>query len=373
MLDSEKLLQDLKQMDYSARANKVRQAFPDYIDALVITHLTNVRYITGFTGSNGLVLLTKEKMLFITDGRYKLQSTQQLHDGGVDAEICTTSQGEGPFEFLEKAISGVMKVGLESTTISWDSATKYINKFVDTEFIPTVGIVESVRKIKEPSEVDRIRTACRIADDALMQTLPMLKDFPTEKQFARQLDRTMVDLGADGNSFDTIAACGPRGALPHAMPTDMKVQSNQLMVIDFGCMVDGYCSDMTRTISVGEPDDNQIKMYDHVIESQRLGREFVKAGVKISDIDSTCRNYLVEQGVGQYFTHSTGHGVGLDIHEEPWVRSTGDETAAAGHILTVEPGIYIEDVAGVRIEDTLHVSDGGAEVLTCAPKTLLVS
>ncbi len=372
MTQSSELLAALTPMDYSKRADKVRAVFPDDIDALVVSHLTNVRYITGYTGSNGLVLLTKDSMMFITDGRYRTQSREQLDAAGVDADICVTTQGEGPMAFLEKGISSGMRVGLEASTLAWASANKYIEHFSDSHFVPTTGVVEQVRIIKEAGEVDRIRAACRVADDALALTLPMLKDLPTEKEFATALDRAMVDLGASGNSFDTITACGPRGALPHAMPSDTKIQPNQMIVIDFGCIVDGYCSDMTRTVSVGEPDAKQQEMYDLVIESQKRGREVVKAGIDVADIDSACRDFLKEHDVEKYFTHSTGHGVGLDIHEQPWVRAAGDETAVEGHILTVEPGVYIEDFAGVRIEDTLHVTHDGAEVLTTAPKQLVV-
>ena len=373
MSKSSELLANLSPMNISARANKVREAFTEGIDALVISHLTNVRYVSGFTGSNGLILLTDEKLVFITDGRYRTQSREQLESAGLDAEIFVTSQGEGPMQFLEKEISSGMRIGLESTTLSWSSANNYIDKFNDAQFIPTVGVVEKVRLVKESGEVDRIRAACRIADDALEMTLPMLLDFPTEKEFARALDRKMVDLGAQGNSFDTITACGARAALPHAVPTDAKIEPNQMIVIDFGCIVDGYASDMTRTVSVGQPDDRQIEMFDQVIESQRLGSEAVMDGAPVSSIDGACREYLKSCGVDQYFTHSTGHGVGLDVHEEPWVRGAGTGDCQSGNVLTVEPGIYIEGFAGVRIEVTLCVEENGAEVLTTAPKTLVVA
>lgn len=372
MTKSAELLRSLKPMNYSARAGKILEKMPEGLDAIIISHLTNVRYASGFTGSNGLIFLSGDKFVFITDGRYKTQSREQLEAAGVDAEIFVTSQGEGPMSFLEKLISKGMSVGLEANSISWAGANTYIEKFVDATFVPTSGVVEKARIVKEADEVDRIRAACRIADDALEMTLPMLVDLPTEKQFALALDRQMVDLGAAGNSFDTITAFGKRAALPHAMPSDAKIEPNKLIVIDFGCVVDGYASDMTRTVSVGEVDDKQKLMFDQVIESQKRGSEFVKSGVPISEIDESCRSYLRECEVEQYFTHSTGHGVGLDVHEEPWVRAADVTMAQSGNILTVEPGIYIEGFAGVRIEDTLHVTDTGSETLTCAPKTLVV-
>lgn len=373
MTKSSDLLSKLENMDYSARADKVRAYFPDGVDVLLISNLPNVRYVSGFTGSNGLIVLTRDDLVFITDGRYKTQSREQLESSGVQAQIIITGQGESPMSFLEKYISSGTKVGLEANSLSWAGANTYVEKFVNAEFVPTVGIVEKSRIIKETGEVDRIRAACAIADDALEFTLPMLLDLPSEKEFALALDRKIVDLGASGNSFDTITACGPRAALAHATPTDAKIEPNQMIVIDFGCIVDGYCSDMTRTLSVGEPDEKQRLMFDQVIESQRLGLESVKAGVPIASIDKACRDYLRQCGIEQYFTHSTGHGVGIDVHEEPWVRGASTEEALSGNVLTVEPGIYIEGFAGVRIEDTLHVTKDGAETLTCAPKTLVVS
>ena len=372
MNQSAKLLADLKPIDYSGRPAKVRNVLPEDLDGLVISHLTNVRYLTGFTGSNGLVYLTRDSLIFITDGRYKTQSALELGNAGIEAEILVTSQGEGPLNFLEKKFSKNDKIGLEADSLSWSGANSYIDKFTSNSFVPTSGVIESVRMVKESGEVDRIRAACRIADDALALTLPMLAEFPTEKEFARALDRKMIDLGAQGNSFDTITACGSRGALPHAQPSDAKIVPNQMIVIDFGCIVDGYCSDMTRTVSVGQPDDKQTEMYEQVIKSQSQGSKVVKAGVQLSEIDNACRTTLAEFGVDQYFTHSTGHGVGLDIHEQPWVRAAGDDKTKSGHILTVEPGIYIEGVAGVRIEDTLHVTADGSEVLTTAPKQLVI-
>ncbi len=372
MIESAKLLADLKPIDYSGRPDKVRNVMPDDVDGLIVSHLTNVRYLTGFTGSNGLVYLTRDSITFITDGRYITQSKEELESSRVDAEILITSQGEGPLILLQKLFAEGSRIGLESDTISWASANSYISKFDSNTFIPTNGIVEGVRMVKESGEVDRIRAACRIADDALEQTLPFLKELPTEKEFARALDRKMIDLGAQGNSFDTITACGVRGALPHAQPSDTHITPGQMIVIDFGCVVDGYCSDMTRTISVGEPDVKQQEMYNQVIKAQSEGSNVVKTGVKLSDIDAACRDTLAGFGVDQYFTHSTGHGVGLDIHEQPWVRAAGDDVTQSGHILTVEPGIYIEGIAGVRIEDTLHVTSEGAEVLTTAPKQLVI-
>jgi Xaa-Pro aminopeptidase len=371
MATSQELLARLAPMDFSARIEAVRSQLGS-LDSLVVTHLTNVRYLTGYTGSNGTVVITKDSVSFITDGRYRTQSKEQLAQAGVDAEIYVTSPGQNNYSYLEKALSGLSSTGFEADTLSYSSAMKFINHFPSIDCEPTSQLVESIRIVKQPGEVDRIRAACRIADEALAEVSPMLTSLPTEKEFAEALDRMMKDLGAEGNSFDTIVACGQRAALPHAVPTDARIEPNQMIVIDFGCVVDGYCSDMTRTLSVGEVDHQQQEMFDQVMESQKRGREYARAGVTAGDVDDQCRSYLDEQGVGEYFAHGTGHGVGLDIHEAPRVGSNVSEVLEPGYIVTVEPGIYIEGVAGVRIEDTLCITDDGAEVLTSAPKELVV-
>jgi Xaa-Pro aminopeptidase len=373
MSQSSDLLAALTPMNISPRADKIRAAFPDDVDALLVTHLTNVRYVTGYTGSNAMALITRDAMMFITDGRYKTQSAEELGAAGVKAEICVTYQGHSPNKYLEQIITGKMTVGLEADTLSWAAANSYQEHFAQSTFVPTSGIVEQIRAVKEPEEVDRIRAACRIADDALAEIMPRLKDRMTEKEFATLLDRTMIDFGAEAMSFDTIVANGPNGAMPHAQPSDRVIEPKQMTVIDFGCVVDGYCSDMTRTVSVGEPDERQQEMFEQVLDSQRLGREAVKPGVASGDIDNACRGYLDKQGVAEFFAHGTGHGVGLDVHELPYVRVINSETLKPGHIITVEPGIYYEGFAGVRIEDTLAVTEDGAEVLTTAPKTLVVA
>jgi len=276
------------------------------------------------------------------------------------------------FDFLTDLIEVGTHIGFEADTLSYAGASRLIEHFDEATFEPTSNFIEDIRIIKDAGEVDRIRAACRIADEALEEVKEYLKEFPTEKDFAKALDRKMVDLGAEGNSFETIVACGTRAALPHAVPTDAKIEPHQMIVIDFGCMVDGYCSDMTRTLSVGEPDADQQKMYAQVLESQRLGREYAKSGVTAGEVDAKCRDFLNSEGVGEYFAHGTGHGVGLDIHEAPRVGGKVQDILQTGYIVTVEPGIYIEGKAGVRIEDTLCITEEGAEVLTTAPKELVV-
>ncbi len=372
-MKSTDLMANLQDMDFNARIENLRNSFPSDIDALVVSHLTNVRYLCGYTGSNGTLVITRDSIDFISDGRYSTQSKEEIQSSGIQAEIHITKQGQGNWDYLNELLKNVKVIGLEADTTTWSMLKAFESHFEGKDFFPTTQLVEKLRLIKQPGEVDRIRAACRIADEAFEEVKGYLAELPTEKEFAAVLDRKMVDLGAQGNSFETIVACGTRGALPHARPTDAKIEPNQMIVIDFGCVVDGYCSDMTRTVSVGELSGDQQKMWDQVIESQKLGREFVKSGVTTKEVDTKCREFLDSQGVGKYFAHGTGHGVGLDIHENPRVSQVSETKLEPSMIITVEPGIYIEGLAGVRIEDTLCVTQDGAEVLTTAPKELVIT
>jgi Xaa-Pro aminopeptidase len=242
----------------------------------------------------------------------------------------------------------------------------------ELELVPTEQLVERLRAIKDDAEVARIRAACAIADEALAEVLPGLHDAPSERQFALNLEWAMRARGATGTSFDTIIASGPNGSKPHARPTDRAIQSGELVVIDFGCIVDGYCSDMTRTVSVGDPGPDARRVWDVVAASQRAGRDAVRAGVTCASVDRASRAVIEDAGWGPSFAHGTGHGVGLEIHEAPRVSASSDGTLEPGHVVTVEPGVYLPGTGGVRIEDTVVVTSDGATALTEFPKSLVI-
>jgi Xaa-Pro aminopeptidase len=245
--------------------------------------------------------------------------------------------------------------------------------FPEAELIPTEGLVEQLRRAKDAGELARIAEAARIADEALAAVLPVLAGGPTEREFGRVLDFEMRSRGASGPSFETIVAAGPNAAKPHHRPSDRAIGRGELIVVDFGATYDGYRSDMTRTVCVGEPAGAElVRIYEVVAASQAAGVDAVAAGVAAADVDRACRRVIADAGWGDRFVHGTGHGVGLDIHEAPSVASTSAETLQAGQVVTVEPGIYVPDVAGVRIEDTLVVTETGSERLTSAPKALSV-
>jgi Xaa-Pro aminopeptidase len=360
-------------MDVAARISRVRERLPDAeVDALVVTHLPNVRYLTGFTGSAAMLLVTGERALLTTDGRYRTQAAEQLAAAGVDAEVEVGATTDAQRAALASALPTGARVGLEAHAVTWASQRGLAEALAAHELVPTDGVVEALRRVKEPAEVARIRAACAIADDALASLLPTLVDRPSEREFALELELSMRRRGASGNSFDPIVAAGPNGALPHARPTDRPIDAGELVVIDFGCIVDGYCSDMTRTVSVGDPGADARRLWDLVCESQRAGRAAVRAGVACSEVDRACRDVIVDAGLGDAFVHGTGHGVGLEIHEAPRVAASARDTLEPALVVTVEPGVYLPGVGGVRIEDTLVVTADGSEPLTEFPKDLVL-
>jgi len=368
-------------MDVPARVERLRATLADSgpdgsgIDALLVTHLVNVRYLTGFTGSAAIVLLTPDGLLFVTDGRYGDQSVEQLTAAGIDFHLHIGLTGAAQKDYLREAAAGIPRLGLEADDVTWAQQRRYATDwFPDAELVPTEGLVEMLRRVKDAGEVARMAEAARIADDALAKVRPRLAEGCTEREIALDLDFEMRRLGAQGSSFETIVASGPNGAKPHHRPGDRRIGPGELVVIDFGAIVDGYCSDMTRTLCVGEPSSpTAARMVEVVAASQRAGVEAVRAGVEAKAVDDACRSIIADAGWADAFLHSTGHGVGLDIHEMPRVGSTSTETLGAGWVVTVEPGVYLPEYGGVRIEDTVVVTEDGCTVLTNAPKTLVVA
>jgi len=365
----------LRPMDVASRLDRLRAALAEAeIPALLVTRLANIRYLTGFTGSAAMLLVGPDAASFVTDGRYRDQSAEQLSANGVSAtiEIGATAGAQGEFLAGVARDAGYAGIGLEAHGVTWAQQRSMAGWFTGTELIAADPIVEELRMVKEAGEVDRIHAACAIADDALASLLPMLREQPTEIAFARALERAMVDRGASGNSFEPIVASGPNGAKPHARPTERVIGTGELVVIDFGCIVEGYCSDMTRTVSVGEPSAEARRIWEVVYEAQAAGRDAVAAGADCATVDRACRDIIDDAGWGGAFLHSTGHGVGLEVHEDPRVSSASTASLRSGFVVTVEPGVYLPGIGGVRIEDTVVVTDSGSEPLTAFPKTLVV-
>ncbi len=366
----------LAPMDVGARLDRLRPKLGDAeVDALLVTRLVNIRYLTGFTGSAATLLVTAAgAATFVTDGRYRDQSVDQLAGAGVDADVVIGLTQSEQIALLVAAANaaGVTRLGLEADAVSWARQQSLGAAFGGVHLVPTEGLVDDLRMVKEPGEVERIRAACAIADAALAEVLPSLREGPTERDFALRLEFAMRERGASGVSFDPIVAAGPNGAKPHARPSDRRIGAGELVVIDFGCVVEGYCSDMTRTVSVGDPSPEARRIWDTVLDAQRAGCAAVRPGAECAAVDGASREVIAGAGWADAFVHGTGHGVGLEIHESPRVASTSTGTLAPGHVVTVEPGVYLSGIGGVRIEDTLVVTESGATELTEFPKHLVI-
>lgn len=343
------------------------------VEALVLTNLANGRWLTGFSGSAMVVVLTADDLLVITDGRYATQAPAELAAAGVEGRVVIANRGGEQQEAAAGAVAGLGRIALEAENVSWSRYRKFAGEwFAGAELVPSTGVIERLRRRKSPEEVARVAAAAAVADGALAEVLPRLAERPTEGEVAAELDHLMRRGGASGSAFDTIVAAGENSALPHARPGPSRIEPGDLVVIDFGAIIDGYRSDMTRTVCVGEPRPPGGRVYEVVRESQQAGVDAVAAGVSCAEVDAVCREVIGDAGWGEAFLHSTGHGVGLDIHEAPSLSSRSDEVLAAGEIVTVEPGIYLAGSGGVRIEDTVVVTDDGCRRLTSSPKTLVV-
>jgi Xaa-Pro aminopeptidase len=360
-------------MDVADRVARLRARLADVpCDALLVTNLTNVRYLTGFTGSAALLLVPADDaadVVFVTDGRYRDQAAIELAAAAVEARPVIGLEEDARRQALASAAGGLGRLGLEAENVTWAQTRRFGRDwFPDAELVPTAGLVESLRLVKDAGEVARIQAACEMADAALAAVRHRLGEGVTEADVALELEWQMRRLGAEGPSFETIVASGPNAAMPHHRAGPRRIVEGDLVVLDFGALVDGYHSDMTRTVIIGEPSDTQSRMYDVVREAQAAGVAAVKAGAEARSVDDACRSVIREAGWDQAFLHATGHGVGLDIHEPPRVARTTDAMLADGQVVTVEPGVYLAEHGGVRIEDTVVVTPQGCRTLTLAPK-----
>jgi Xaa-Pro aminopeptidase len=361
----------LPPIDVSARGSALRERLVE-LDALIVTDLTNLRWLTGFTGSNGVGVVLPDRTVVVTDGRYGEQAQRQLADSGCDGDVEVGRTAAEIVGIVAGIVWTAKRVGFESAHVShqrflqFDSAT-------DQGLIPTVGLVECGRRTKDTAEIARIQRACAIADAALAAVVPTIAPGRTEIEIRNDLEHMMRQFGASGPSYETIVATGPTNApLPHHRPTPTVVEAGHTVVIDVGALVDGYHSDMTRTFLVGEPSALQHEVYDVVLAAQRAGLEAVRPGLTTPELDAVCRDIITEAGFGPWFIHGTGHGVGLLIHEDPFVSSSRDPASSVplqvGDVVTVEPGVYRGDFGGVRVEDLVEVTSSGCRVLTTSPK-----
>ena len=340
------------------------------LDAVLVTRLVNVRYLTGFTGSNGVLLVPADGPdVLCTDGRYTVQAGTQAPDLELlieRASAAATAERAGR--------NGHRRLGYESHDVTVDLHTTLAEKS-GAELVSVKAAVEKLRAVKDDDEIASLREACAIADRALADLVAAggLRPGRTEREVGRDLESRMLDHGAQAPSFETIVASGPNSAIPHHRPTGRALETGDFVKLDFGAAYDGYHSDMTRTFVLGEPAGWQRDVYDLVRAAQTAGREALVIGAELRSIDAAARDVIAAAGQGERFAHGLGHGVGLEIHEAPAIAQTGVGTLADRMAVTVEPGVYLPGRGGVRIEDTLVVRDGAdPDLLTTTTKDLVV-
>ena len=344
---------------------QVREQYPE-ATALLVTSLANVRYLTGFTGSNAVLLLEEDSTLLGTDGRYSLQAAEQCPDLPVHLDRVTC-----PAVASAWAAAGGGTLAVESAHLSVHDL-RALERVIGTPPLETVGVVEACRVRKEPDEVDLIARACAVSDAALEAILPRVRAGVTERQIARWLEAEMFEQGADELSFATIVAAGPHSAKPHHEPTARPLEEGDLLLIDFGAAVDGYHADQTRTFVIGQAVDWQREIHAVVAAAQEAGRVAARAGAPLPEVDAAARSVVAQAGYGDCFDHGLGHGVGLEIHEAPFVSARATGMLPAGSSVTIEPGIYLPGRGGVRIEDTILVGEGPSRSLTASPRDLVM-
>ncbi len=336
------------------------------IDAAVITKLVNVRYLTDFSGTSGAVVISPRKIFFLTDYRYQDQARKQV--SGYDIKIYRG--------FLDSYLCSLIKmlrsnvVGFEANALPYGCFKKLASS-LKADLIPLDNLVEDLRLKKEKKELSKIRKAVDISDRAFQHILSFIKPGIQEREIAIELEYFMRKQGADGFSFELIVASGKRSALPHATNSTNEVRKNAFLVMDFGAVYKGYCSDLSRTVFVGKPGEEDRKLYQAVLSAQEKAVEKVAVGQKARAIDSAAREILKEQNLAEYFGHNLGHGVGLEIHEAPALGPKSNDVLQSGMVFTIEPGVYLAEKGGVRIEDMVALGKEGTEVLTKSSKELL--
>lgn len=341
------------------------------VDAMLITEAAHVRYLTGFSGSAGFVLVAADAITLFTDKRYGEVAGDALQRLDADVDLFV---GNKSAQAAAARSFGVdrRRIGLEADSVSWSDARRYrTDWFPDSGVVATSGVVAGLRLIKDRDEVDRIEAAAEITDEALSEIQGLLASEPTERAFRLALDRAILDAGADDLSFPTIVASGPNAARPHHVPGERTIEDGDLVIVDVGALVDGYHSDMTRTFVVGGFAAELSTMFDVVLEAQATGVAAVRPGISGEDVDAAARDVVVAGGLGGEFIHGVGHGVGLEIHEDPFLAGSS-VLLREGQVVTVEPGVYRSGVGGVRIEDTVVVTGDGCRVLTKSPKNPVV-
>lgn len=367
-------------MDYEGRLKRVRSRMSsEGVDGFFATNMTNLRYLCGFTGSTASLLIGHDSAWLFTDGRYKVRAKREI--SGAEA-IVYESKAEYPERMKEAAKGFGGKVAFEAGAVTVkargdsleppEGLDRVEGYFDGLELFPTKGWVEELRKIKEPEEIDRIRKAAELTDAAFSYIVEEIEVGKPERELALDLEYHMRRNGADAVSFEPIVAAAENSALPHYSPGGRTIEKGRYLLFDFGCKFEGYCSDLSRTVLIGPADDRHREIYDVVLKAQQVGLDNVKAGVRGDQSHAAAMKVFEDAGFPEAFSHGLGHGVGLEIHEAPALKTGYDDVLEERHVVTVEPGAYFEDWGGVRIEDLVVVGPDGPEILSRARKDLIV-
>lgn len=336
-------------------------------DYFIVSKMCNVRYLSGYSGTNGMLVLAPPKAYFLTDFRYAVQARKEVKNCQV---IIAERDLLGELVHLPCFKQGT-KTGFESGTVTVRTYQKMKELLPGVVFEPSENLIESLSVIKDQSEINKIKRACKITDTVFAETLKLIKPGMKEKDLALEILYRMIKHGADGASFDFIVASGQRSSMPHGRASDRRFKKGDFITIDIGCFFAGYSSDLTRTVVLGKATAKQREIYRIVLEAQEAAIEAVKPGLAAKELDMVARDIINKAGYGDYFGHGLGHGLGLEVHDFPVINPRSADVIAVGQVFTIEPGIYIPNWGGVRIEDDILVTAAGAKVLTRAPKHLI--
>ena len=354
-------------MAFSQRISRFWKCVGSHADGMLVTSPENVRYLCGFSGSEGTLLMTRAQGFFLTDGRYTTHARREVSGFPV---VTFKKKWEQIGRLAARLKIG--RLGYEARHISVAVLQELERHAGQRELHPLAAELDSLRSCKDAGEISLLKKAARIAADSLAQVLPLVRPGMREVELAAELDYRMRCNGGQGSAFPTIVASGACSALPHAAPSDKKIRAGDLLTIDYGTLYEGYCSDETCTFVVGKASARQKKLYGLVRQAHDMAIETLACGLNARDIDANARNHLSKHGCGKYFTHGTGHGVGLNVHEFPTVSPTSDAVLRTGMVITIEPGIYIPGWGGIRIEDTLAIRKQGCDYITRTNKDLTV-
>ena len=353
----------------TSRLKRLRQSLDTAgAGALLETHLPNIYYLCGFSGDSGALLIDPTSATLFTDGRFTIQAKEETRGVRVHIHKGTLLEAVGDHLRARKR----QRVAIPPSRLSlagWKALRKAAGG--NLKWVAVDGLVENLRAVKDADEIERIRDAARLGSQVMEEAILLIRPGVTELDIAAEIGYRMRRKGASGESFEAIVAAGPRSALPHARPTARRIGKNELVVLDLGAILRRYCSDLTRTVHVGKASARVRQWYHAVLDAQTAARDALKSGVTCGAIDAAARNVLQRKGLGRYFVHSTGHGIGLEIHEDPRIARDQKKRLEAGNVVTLEPGVYVEGVGGIRIEDDALVTPRGVEILTTTPREFL--